>query len=93
MRGWAIDITEFAAKYARARKIGLDVQAEGMTAISDDKTLDPAVRRDMLDIRKWLFARMGPAKWGDRVQVAGDPNAPLIPHVIVEFVKTKKDGE
>lgn len=36
-----------------------------------------------------LMARI-PKVYGKRVELAGDPNAPLIPHVVVEFVSTKK---
>lgn len=41
VRGWAMDnVDGFAAKYARARSIGLDVIAEEIIAISDDGTND-----------------------------------------------------
>lgn len=40
-----------------------------------------------------LMARI-PKVYGKRVELAGDPNAPLIPHVVVEFVGSpKKEGE
>ncbi len=89
VRGWVLDNPSFAAKYARARGIGLEVRAENMTAISDDKSLDPAVRRDMLETRKWLFARMNPAKWGERTSLehTGAGGAPLT--LTVQLVKPK----
>lgn len=30
-----------------------------------------------IDSRKWLLSKLRPDKYGDRVQVAGDPNAPV----------------
>lgn len=79
IRNWIVcpgpDIpADFLNRYARARNVGLDAQAEGMTAISDDPTLDPNARRVMIDTRKWLFSKMRPDKYGDRLTLDGNVN-------------------
>lgn len=89
VRKWAIEDADFGARYAGARSIGLDSQAERLIEISDDKTLDPNARRIMVDTRKWLLSKMRPDKYGDRTALehTGAGGAPL--SVTVEFVKPK----
>ncbi len=78
IRGWVIDDAGgFAAKYARARNIGLESQAESIEEIADDLTEDPNSRRVRIDARKWLLSKMRPDKYGDRTVLAGDPANPL----------------
>ncbi len=94
IRGWVVDdISGFASKYARARNIGLDSQAEGIEEIADDLTEDPNSRRVRIDARKWLLSKMRPDKYGDRTALehTGPGGAPLT--VTVEFVKPKAEGE
>jgi hypothetical protein len=135
VRGWAIDDAGpgFAAKYTRARDIGLDHEADEIKRLADevregvkreeretgerecsecdrmvvwrskwvhseDKTPlcedGKAVRvtelktvtGDMIeraklqvDARKWRLSKMAPKKYGDRLELAGDPEAPLNP--------------
>lgn len=70
---------EFAQRYARARRLGLDQMAEETIAIADDVTLDPAGRRVAVDARKWLLSKMRPDKYGDRVatEISGPGGAPV----------------
>ena len=82
-------------RYACARNMGLDSQAEEIIEISDtcregiirkvsEKDGVTVEHRDMVDrarlqvdARKWLLSKMRPDKYGDRLQVAGDKDAPL----------------
>jgi hypothetical protein len=45
--------------------------------IADDPRLEPNDRRVRLDTRKWLMSKINPARFGDRVQIAGDPDSPI----------------
>jgi hypothetical protein len=45
--------------------------------IADDPRLEPNDRRVRLDTRKWLMSKLHPARYGDKVQVAGDPDNPV----------------
>ena len=84
VRGWVIDDHEgFAAHYARARDIGLDVMAEETIEIADDSGLDVVMTDDgprpdgevinraklRVDTRKWLLSKLAPKRYGDRLQV------------------------
>ena len=40
-----------------------------------------------IDSRKWLMSKMAPKKYGDRIEVGGNSDAPLRHCVQVEFVK------
>lgn len=84
VRGWYVDDYQgFAAQYARARDIGLEVMAEETIEIADDSGLDvvmtengprpdgEAINRAKLrvDTRKWLLSKLAPKRYGDRLQV------------------------
>jgi hypothetical protein len=45
--------------------------------IADDPGLEPNDRRVRLDTRKWLMSKLNPARYGDKVQIAGDPDSPI----------------
>jgi hypothetical protein len=47
-----------------------------------------ALRRSQLrvDARKWMAGKLQPKKYGEKVTLAGDPDAPLTPPVI-QFVR------
>ena len=66
-----------ADRYARARRDGLDVQAEQLIEVAQDDKRDPNARRVEIDARKWLLSKMRPDKYGDRVITAGDAGAPV----------------
>lgn len=36
-------------------------------------------RRLQVDARKWIAAKLAPKKYGDKLEVGGDPSSPLIP--------------
>jgi len=45
--------------------------------IADDPRLEPNDRRVRLDTRKWSMSKLNPARYGDKVQVAGDPDGSI----------------
>lgn len=95
---WASEDEDFAARYARAMQLRTDRMAEEILDISDDGANDWMEREGVevpdhehmqrsklrVDTRKWLMAKMMPKKYGDRVAVAGDSDAPLTVAVSVE---------
>jgi hypothetical protein len=82
VRDWVVgDRDGFAQVHARARRSQVEAWSDELLAIADDNTLEPNDRRVRLDVRKWLMARLNPARYGDRVQLAGDPENP-VRHVV-----------
>jgi hypothetical protein len=82
VRQWIIDDRDgFSSAYAQARRSQMEAWSDQLLAIADDSRLEPNDRRVRLDTRKWLMARLHPARFGDRVQLAGDPAAPIA-HVV-----------
>lgn len=67
----------FAAEYTRARDVGLDCQLDRMLAVSRDKKRDPKCRAVEIDALKWRLSKMAPKRYGDRLELAGDKDAPL----------------
>lgn len=84
VRGWVTDDHEgFAARYARARDLGLERMAEETVEIADDSGLDVVMTDDgpkpngevvqraklRVDTRKWLLSKLAPKRYGERLQV------------------------
>jgi len=81
---WCNQDPDFANQYARARSEGLDVMAEDIVEISDDKTDDANSRRVRVDARKWLLSKMRPEKYSDRLAITGAKDAEPL-KVLVEY--------
>jgi hypothetical protein len=67
----------FAQAYARARSLQVETWSDELLAIADDDRLEPNDRRVRLDTRKWLMSKLNPSRYGDKVQVGGDPDNPV----------------
>lgn len=106
---WIQAQPEFRDKYAQAREIQAEVLIGEIIEIADDTTRDvdfddegnarqnsEYINRSRLrvDARKWYASKVLPKKYGDRLEVAGDPAAPLIPpKILIEFVAPPKIEE
>jgi hypothetical protein len=69
---------EFRKQYARARETSADHRFEEIVEIADDQTIDANSRRIMVDARKWVAGKLRPKVYGDKLELAGDPERPLI---------------
>jgi hypothetical protein len=85
VRTWALeDVDGFAARYAYARRLGLDAMADQLLEIADDSSKDfttdahgnkiadhEHINRSRLrvDTRKWYLAKLAPKRYGDKVDV------------------------
>jgi hypothetical protein len=94
VRGWVVqDVDGFAARYARARDMGLDTLADEVLEIADDDTRDgyldadgsrkqnnAAIHRDRLrvDTRKWYLSKLAPKRYGQRVELSSTAADPVI---------------
>jgi len=68
---WLDDRADFAAKYERARDIGLDERADKLEQdIAAEK--DPQRARLVLDYGKWYLSKLAPKRYGDRLELAGE---------------------
>ena len=75
-----------ASRYARARQLGYEVLADEVIELSDDRSFvgHPdaqaivTAQRLSVDSRKWLLSKVLPRIYGDRVEVTGDPDAPIV---------------
>lgn len=74
----AIDRHGLADQYARAREARADVLAEESLEIVDNPTGDVQRDRLRLDARKWFASKLFPRKYGDKVAIGGDGDAPAI---------------
>ena len=84
---WIDGDKDLAERYARARHDLIERIAQDMLDITDQDvgmTLDGkkdwmAVQKQRLqvDTRKWLLSKLAPKKYGDKLELTGDPDRPL----------------
>jgi hypothetical protein len=65
---WLAKYPEFLDKYAQARELQQDIEADRIIEIADQAT-DPQKARNQIDARKWRAAKLAPRKYGDRVDM------------------------
>jgi hypothetical protein len=84
---WIRDDAELANSYARAREDLIERIANEVIELSDaDVGLQPDGKKDwaavqkhklQVDTRKWLLSKLAPKKYGDKLELTGDPDRPL----------------
>jgi hypothetical protein len=84
---WVNEDAELAAEYARAREDLIERIANEVIELSDvDVGLQPDGKKDwaavqkhklQVDTRKWLLSKLAPKKYGDKLELTGDPDRPL----------------
>jgi hypothetical protein len=78
VRWWYLTDTDgFAARYMRARESQAEAWADQIVEISQERHTEPNDRRVRVDTKKWLMSKLHPRRYGDKVTVSGDPDAPI----------------
>jgi hypothetical protein len=105
---WLAAHKDFAQQYARAREQQADALAEEILEIADDGTNDTQVTEDgavlvnhdhiarsrlRVDARKWLASKMAPKKYGDKLELAGDPDNPVRIEKIERLIVRPADSD
>lgn len=87
VRGWVVEDREgFSAQYTRARDIGLDCRADEIGERIETEG-DVARARLLFDHERWYLSKLAPKKYGDKLALGGDADAPPIKSdVTVRFV-------
>ena len=94
----------FEEQYVRAREAQADALFDEILTISDDgfndtytdqdgnvRTNQDVIARSRLrvDARKWMAGKLRPKKYGDKLELSGDPDRPLIHKIERVVVDTK----
>jgi hypothetical protein len=78
VRGWAVrDVDGFGQRYREARQFLLEFWADQILDIADDEESDPRSRQIRTGVRQWLMSKLAPRRYGEKVQIGGDPESPL----------------
>ena len=94
---WVESVEGLKDQYTRARTEMLDVQAEELEEIGDEAAkAETAVQvaglRLKADNRKWWLSKLAPKKYGDRLELAGDPDAPVKIETIKRVIIDPSNG-
>ena len=84
---WVDKDEELSGQYAHARAAMIDKIADDIMTIADEDLIptgegkvDSAMvqkQRLRVDTRKWLLSKMAPKKYGDKLELSGDEQAPV----------------
>ena len=87
IRKWAKDDKEFGEHYSKAmvdRWEKMAVELADADCTGPDGRTDNALvrqRRLQVDTRKWVLSKMLPRKYGDKIEITGDADAPLLTRI------------
>ncbi len=93
VRKWAHEDSErgraFGPQYVRARTIGYERLVEDLLEIADDRSFigspdaNAIVQQQRLafEARRWLLSKVFPKLYGDKVEISGDPDAPIVTRI------------
>jgi Bacteriophage Sf6, terminase small subunit-like len=92
---------EIATRYARAVEVRAEAMAEELLDIADDRSFMGrtdanaivAQQRLAVDTRKWLLSKMLPRKFGDKIEISGDPDAPVVSRIELVAVHPRHQVE
>ena len=97
--GWVNEDAALADRYTRAREELIERMAQEVLELSDvDVGLQPDGKKDwaavqkhklQVDTRKWLLSKLAPKKFGDKLELTGDPDRPLAIQKIERVVVKK----
>jgi hypothetical protein len=78
IRGWSVrDVDGFGERYRAARQLLLEYWSDEIVSIADDEESDPRSRQIRTGVRQWLMSKLAPRRYGEKVQIGGDPENPL----------------
>jgi hypothetical protein len=78
VRQWVRDDREgFAAHYQAARALQVESWSDKIIELANRDDLEPNDKRLRVDTLKWLMSKLAPKRYGERLLVAGEPEAPL----------------
>jgi hypothetical protein len=82
VRWWLASRADFSAEYDAARLLRLDGMADEVTDLVDacdgSSQSEVTKARAQADMRRWVLAKALPSRYGDRLELASDPDAPLV---------------
>ena len=87
---WRHERPEFRDMYARAREAQGHAVADGLGDIRRkvlSGEIEPAVATAAANIAKWEAARRAPRDYGDKLELAGDAERPVVTKVVREIVR------
>lgn len=82
---WLSDDDDLAARYVRAKEAQMELMADEILTIADDREEDANSRRVRVDSRKWLLSKLMPKKYGDKLNVDAKVDGGLDIRVIDRF--------
>lgn len=78
LKRWLRENDALRAHYIRAREAQADSFADEIIETARNDKLDPQARRVRIDALKWAAGKRKPKVYGDKLELSGDPEAPVL---------------
>ena len=102
IRKWVQDDKEFGGHYEKAMVDRWEKMADELVELADADCTGPDGRPDnalvqqrrlQVDTRKWILSKMLPRKYGDKIEISSDPDAPVLSRIELVAVYPKQQLE
>lgn len=79
---WLSQHKDFADQYTRARESQADALFDDLADVAEEAlkaetAVEVSARKLIVDTHKWRLSKIAPKKYGEKLELAGDPKAPL----------------
>lgn len=79
---WLSQHKDFADQYTRARESQADALFDDLADVAEEAlkaetAVEVSARKLVVDTHKWRLSKIAPKKYGEKLELAGDPKAPL----------------
>jgi hypothetical protein len=93
IHAWVLENDEFSKKYAVAKQIGAEIDAEKIEEIARNENIDVNRAKLIIDTMKWNLAKKLPGRFGDKMDVTSDGRAIKGNSIIVADFSNEADSQ
>lgn len=83
---WLANNPAFSEQYEKAVAARTDAHIEDILDIADNTKEEVQRSRLRIDARKWVASKLKPRKYGDKLEIGTDPDAPPVVKIQRELV-------
>lgn len=92
VHAWVLDDEAFSKQYARAKEIGVEIEADEIEEIARTEQ-DVQRAKLIIDVKKWNMSKKFPKKFGDKLDVTTDGKELPQPIISLDALRRNKRSQ